>query len=99
MATRRRPSNLLARLKGDITLSIGPLVWSVEGVPADELARVSEVLLGAAREARERFPELVEERGAYHGGVVETPDEDGVEEYRLLPTLSPRRVGFRTEGA
>ena len=89
-----RPANLLARLKGDISVSIGPLVWSVEGVPADELARVSDVLLAAARAVRERYPELVEERGAYHGGVVETADEEGSEEYRLLPTLSPKRVGF-----
>lgn len=99
MATRRgRPTNLLARLKGDIALSIGPLTWSVDSVPADELARVSEVLLGAARAVRERFPELVEAQGAYHGGVVETADEAGVEEYQLLPTLH-RRVGFRTDAA
>jgi hypothetical protein len=98
MAARKRPpQNLLARLTADIELRVGTLAWSVGGVPADELARVSDALLAAARVLRERYPELTEEAGSYHGGVVETPDEEGVEPYHLLPTLQPKRVGFRAE--
>jgi hypothetical protein len=94
MAARRRQPNLLGRLKGSVTLSAGGLVWEIADVAAEDMVRVSAAALDGLRELRGRYPELVEERGQYHGGGYETPDEDGVDTYRELPTLTPRRVGF-----
>lgn len=94
MATRRRPPNLLARLKGSVTLSAGGLVWQIDDVAADDMVRVSQAALDGMRNLKAAFPELIEERGQYHGGGYETADEDGVEEYRELPTLTPRKIGF-----
>jgi hypothetical protein len=95
---RRAPSNLLARLKGSVTLHAGGLVWEIDDVSAEDMVRVSQAALDGMRVLRAAYPELIEERGQYHGGGYETPDEDGVEEYRDLPTLAPsgvpRRVGF-----
>ena len=92
--TRHRPPNLLARLKGTVTLAAGGLVWEISDVSAEDMVRVSQAALEGMRALRATYPELVEERGSYHGGGWETPDEDGVSEYRELPTLTPRRVGF-----
>lgn len=94
--TRRSSArgNLLSRLKGSVTLHAGGLVWQIDDVAADDMALVSQAALDGMRELRARYPELVEERGQYHGGGYETPDEEGSEEYRELPTLTPPRVGF-----
>lgn len=94
MATRRRAPNLLARLKGSVTLSVGGLTWTLDDVAADDMVRVSQAALDGMRHLKAAYPELIEERAQYHGGGYETADEDGVEEYRELPTLTPRRVGF-----
>jgi hypothetical protein len=96
MASRRptRRDNLLARLKGSVTLSAGGLVWTIEDVSADDMVRVSQAALDGMRQLKAAFPELIEERGQYHGGGYEVPDEDGVDEYRDLPTLTPRKIGF-----
>jgi hypothetical protein len=94
----RRAPNLLARLKGTVTLQAGGLVWEIADVAAEDMVRVSAAALDGLQQLRARYPELVEERGSYHADGYETPDEDGVEEYRDLPRLSPphapRRVGF-----
>jgi hypothetical protein len=97
MTARRRQPNLLGRLRGTVTLSAGGLVWEIAEVSADEMVRVSQAALEGMRQLRATYPELVEERGAYHADGYETPDEEGTEEYRELPTLRPpvpRRVGF-----
>jgi len=97
MATRRRQPNLLARLKGTVTLQAGGLVWEIADVSAEDMVRVSQAALDGMRLLRSTYPELVEERGVYHGGGYETPDEEGVDTWRELPTLTPptpRRVGF-----
>jgi len=93
-AKRPRPTNLLSRLKGSVTLHAGGLVWEIADVAAEDMLLVSQAALEGMRELRTRYPELVEERGQYHGGGYETADEDGVEEYNELPTLTPNRVGF-----
>lgn len=94
MARRRQPPNLLSRLKGTVSLSASGLAWEIHDVAADDMLRVSEAALRAMRDIKAAFPELLEERGQYHGGGYDTPDEDGIEEYRELPTLLPRKVGF-----
>jgi hypothetical protein len=97
MPARRRPPNLLARLKGTVTLQAAGLVWEIADVSAEDMVRVSQAALDGMRRLRSTYPELVEERGAYHGDGYETPDEDGVDTWRDLPTLAPatpRRVGF-----
>jgi len=94
---RARPVNLLSRLRGTVQISAHGLSWDIEGVAADDMARVSEAALDAMRAIRQRYPELVPELQPIHGGTIEGPDEDGQEEYRELSTLAPstpRRVGF-----
>ena len=95
MPPRRKVTpNLLSRLKGTVSLSASGLVWEIHDVAADDMALVSAAALKALREIKSAFPELIEERGQYHGGGYETPDEDGSEEYNEFPTLIPRKVGF-----
>ncbi len=97
MPPRRKAPNLLSRLKGTVSLTAAGLVWEIHDVQADDMALVSSAALHAMREIKGAFPELIEERGQYHGGGYETPDEDGSEEYNELPTLLPRKVGFTHE--
>jgi hypothetical protein len=97
MTPRRRTPNLLARLRGTVTLHAGGLVWEIAEVSAEDMVQVSQAALDGMRQLRQAYPELMEERGAYHADGYETPDEDWTEEYRELPTLRPpvpRRVGF-----
>ena len=91
---RHRPANLLSRLKGSVTLHSGGLVWEIADVAADDMLLVSQAALEGMRDLKARYPELIEERGQYHGGGYETPDEEGTEEYNDIPTLTPNRVGF-----
>ncbi len=91
---RKAAPNLLSRLKGTVSLSAAGLIWEIHDVQADDMALVSGAALRALREVKAAFPELIEERGQYHAGGYETPDEDGVEEYNETPTLLPRKVGF-----
>jgi hypothetical protein len=94
----RRAPNLLARLKGTVTLQAGGLVWEIADVAAEDMVRVSAAALDGLQQLRARYPELIEERGSYHADGYPTPDEDGVADYSDLPTLAPhahpRRVGF-----
>lgn len=94
MARRQARPNLLSRLRGSVTLQQGGLVWEIADVTADDMLLVSQAALDAMRQLRTSYPELTEERGSYHGGGYETPDEDGVEDYNETPTLLPRKVGF-----
>ena len=94
MARRQARPNLLARLRGTVALHQGGLTWEIADVTADDMLLVSQAVLDAMRQLRAAYPELTEERGSYHGGGYDMPDEDGVEEYNETPTLLPRKVGF-----
>lgn len=95
MAARRKSPNLLTRLKGTVTLQAGGLVWEIADVSAEDMVRVSQAALEGMRQLRHGYPELIEERGQYHGGGYETADEeDEAGAWREIPTLTPRRIGF-----
>lgn len=95
MTPARRKPNLLTRLKGTVTLAAGGLVWEIADVSAEDMVRVSQAALEGMRQLRASYPELIEERGQYHGGGFETPDEDDeAGTWREMPTLTPRKIGF-----
>jgi len=36
----------------------------------------------------------VQDAGALHGGGFETPDEEGIEDWKMPPEAKRRRIGF-----
>jgi hypothetical protein len=94
-ARRARRDNLLARLRGSVTLSAGGLVWEIADVSAEDMVRVSQAALEGMRNLQAAYPELVEERGAYHAHGYEMGEElDEGAEVQRAPRPPVRRIGF-----
>ena len=97
---RAKKDNLLDHKKASVSVHRNGLVIEVSDVTASDAGLVAKALLDSVRElVRAGYDELIQDAGGVQSGALaEIADEDGVEEYRELPTLAKpdKRVGFIT---
>lgn len=94
----RKSRDVTTGRTADVSLDMGGLGVRVEAVPLADAGLVASYLLTLRRELVARgWDELLAAPDHVGADRVDVPEEDGVEEFRDLPTLAPparRKVGF-----
>jgi hypothetical protein len=94
VASKRR-SNPFTNRKASVSLHRNGLSIEIQDVGATDAGVVAKELLDMMRQLTAAgYDELVQDAGALHGGGFETPDEEGIEDWKMPPEAKRRRIGF-----
>ena len=95
MTRPRRRVNPFTNRKANVSVHRNGLSIEVQDVSAVDAGVVAKELLDMVRQlVAAGYEELVVDNGALHGGGFETPDEEGVEDWKMPPEAKRRRIGF-----
>lgn len=95
MTPKRRPKNLLASHKADVSYSRAGLTIGVSSVPAEDASLVSKAILDCFRGlVAAGYDELLEHSFSAHAGGYDVPDDADIDAVTLPPEAKAKRIGF-----